>query len=128
MNKRQWIYLLLAILGAILPWYYNWQFMQQSESPTFDLMAFIAGGMANPAAASLSTDLFIAAAAGFTWIVLESKRVGMKHVWVYFLIGVWGAFACAFPLFLFMRERQLIRLTAKQADTAEQSGTAEQSS
>ena len=38
MNKSlPWIYLLLAILGAILPWQANLEFMQMNPGGGFDL-------------------------------------------------------------------------------------------
>ena len=37
-----WIYLLLAILGAILPWKANLEFMAEGSSQAFDLARFIA--------------------------------------------------------------------------------------
>ena len=42
MNKSlPWIYLLLAILGAILPWQANLEFMQMNPGGGFDLQTFI---------------------------------------------------------------------------------------
>ena len=52
--------------------------------------------------------LLIAAIAGFTWILIEARRLQMKHSWLYLLTGCCVAFAFAFPLFLFMRERHLL--------------------
>ena len=58
----QWIYLLLAIAGAVLPWLANLDFMQ-SYGASFDLGQFVQLANANPAAQSLSRDLAIGATA-----------------------------------------------------------------
>ena len=112
MSKRQIIYLSLAVLGGITTWYFNIQFMLQSGG-AFGLMDFINGGMANAASSSLTMDVFIAATAGFTWIIIESKKLGMQRPWLYVLLGCFIAFAFAFPLFLFMRERHLQKQAAQ---------------
>ena len=106
MTKKQIIFLTLAILGLLLTWYHNIQFMIANPG-IFDIGLFIAGGMANPAAASLTMDITIAAITGLTWISIESKRLGMKHLWFYYLTTFMIAFAFAFPFFLFQRERHL---------------------
>ena len=106
MKPIQLVYLLLAGAGAILTWYYNLQFSMVTEG-FFDLGEFISGGMANPAAASLTMDITIAAMTGFVWIIIEARRLKMRHSWLYILLGGTIAFAFAFPLFLFMRERKL---------------------
>ncbi len=100
------VYLLLSVAGAILTWHYNLQFMSAGAGG-FDLNSFVAGGMANPASASLTMDIFIAAMTGFVWIIAESRRLGMKNSWIYIVLGCLVAFAFAFPFFLFMREGKL---------------------
>jgi len=105
LTAKQILYLLLAALGVLLPWYYNLQFMD--ETGGFELAGFIAAAGANAAARSLSADFMIVLAAFIAWMVPEARRLGMKHWWIYFvLMGLISA-ACAVPLFLFMRERKL---------------------
>lgn len=71
------------------------------------LLDFVNQSSANFAAKSVSVDLFIATVTGSTLMYLESKRVGVKFVLLYILLGWLVAFAFAFPLFLFMRETAL---------------------
>jgi apolipoprotein N-acyltransferase len=109
MSIKRIIYLSLAILGLVLPWYYNLQFFGSAG-----LIDFVNQSSANLAAKSISLDLFIATMAGSTWMYVESKRVGIKFGWLYILLGFLIAFAFAFPLFLFMRETVLEKLTEVQ--------------
>jgi Terpene cyclase DEP1 len=104
-----WVYLALAITGAVLPWLANLDYMQQYGS-SFDLGLFVQLANANPAAQSLSRDLLVGASAVTIWMVSESRRLGMRHLWVVLLSSVTIAFACAAPLFLYLRERRLAEL------------------
>jgi hypothetical protein len=105
MTVRQGIYAALAVAGVIATGYFNLQFM--AEHGGFDISTFIAGGYANPAAASLSADLTVAFAAFLFWLPAEAHRVGVRHWWIYVLLSCTVAFAFAYPLFLFVRERKL---------------------
>ena len=108
MSIARMIYLMLAIFGLVMTWYYNLQFMADSGG-SFDIAAFVAAGATNAAAKSLSWDLFIACIAGLTWIYFESKRMALKFFWVYIVLSFGVAFAFAFPLFLFVRQGRLER-------------------
>ena len=56
-----WIYLLLAVLGAILPWKANLEFIAESGGQAFDLARFIADASSTAASRSLSADLLVGA-------------------------------------------------------------------
>ena len=109
----QWLYLGLAVAGAVLPWLANLEFIQ-SYGASFDLGQFVQLANANPAAQSLSRDLAIGATAVVIWMVQESRRLQMRGlVWV-LLCCVSLAFACGAPLFLYLRERRLRELWEQQ--------------
>lgn len=103
------LYLVLAIAGAVLPWLANLDYIRESGG-AFDIAHFVAQANANPAAASLSRDLGIGATAVVIWMVREARRIQMRGLpWV-LLSCVTLAFACAAPLFLYLRERRLAEL------------------
>ena len=104
-----WLYLALAIAGAVLPWLANLDYMRQYGS-SFDIGVFVQLANANPAAQSLSRDLLVGASAFTVWMVIESRRLGMRHLWLVLLSSVTIAFAFAAPLFLCLRERRLAEL------------------
>ena len=110
-----WLYLGLAVAGAILPWLANLDFIRESNGP-FDLALFIAQANANPAAQSLSRDLLIGATAFTIWMVVEAKRLQIKTFWIALLASFGIAFACGAPLFLFLRERRLLELSKDQLE------------
>ncbi|MEB3158137.1 MAG: DUF2834 domain-containing protein [Synechococcus sp.] len=109
-NPLRWIYLSLALMGAIFPWQANLEFMQAAGGSGFDLQQFIADANINPAARSLSRDLLIGASAVSLWIVVEAKRLQIKHWWVALIACFSISFACGAPLFLFLREGRLSQL------------------
>ena len=49
-----WIYLLLAVLGAILPWKANLEFIAEGGGQAFDLARFIADASSTAASRSLA--------------------------------------------------------------------------
>lgn len=107
------LYLLLAIAGVVMTWYYNLQFMEESGG-SFDIAEFMAAGASNAASQSLSWDLAIACLAGLLWIFFESKRLGMRFFWVYIILAFSVAYAFAFPLFLFVRQGKLEAMQKQQ--------------
>jgi hypothetical protein len=110
-----WLYLTLAIAGAVLTWQANLAFMQ-AHGTTFDLGLFVRLANANPAAQSLSRDLAVAATAFTVWMVAESRRLAIKGLpWV-LLLCVTVAFACGGPFFLFLRERRLVEMARTASD------------
>lgn len=116
-SPLQVAYLILALLGAILPWLANLEFIQ-AHGASFDLGLFVQLANANPAARSLSRDLAIGATAVVVWIVSEGRRLKMRGLpWV-LLSCVTVAFACGAPLFLYLRERRLAEI-ARETNSAE---------
>ena len=104
-----WLYLLLAIAGGVLPWMANIDYIK-AYGGGFDLAQFAALANANPAAQSLSRDLLVGASAITIWMVVESRRLQMRHLWLVLLSAGTIAFAFAAPFFLFLRERRLAEL------------------
>ena len=101
-----WIYLILAILGAVLPWRANLEFIAES-SGNFDIQQFAADASATAAARSLGADLLIGATAVSIWICIEGQKQKVKGWWIAILLSFGVAFACGAPFFLFLRERHL---------------------
>ena len=115
-----WLYLAVAIAGGVLPWMANLAFMRDYGS-SFDLSVFISLANANAASQSLSRDLLVGASAVTIWMVVESRRLQMRHLWLVLLSSVTIAFAFAAPLFLCLRERRLAEL-ARQVGSSDASG------
>ena len=102
-----YFYGLLAALGLALTWRYNLEYMRDNDG--FSIVGFVQSGFANPAAASLSCDILVVALAASVWLIVEARRIGVRHGWVFVALGWFVAMAFAIPLFWAVRERKLQR-------------------
>ena len=105
-TTRQLVYAVLAVAGVVATWWFNLRFMAASGG-AFSAVDFVRAGYANDAAASLTNDLTIGTLTFMVWSFAESRRLGMRHWWVWVVLTFGVAFAMAFPLFLLVRERRL---------------------
>lgn len=99
-------YALLAVAGLLGTWYFNLQYFGEYPG-SFSFPHFFAQGFVNSAASSMTVDLLVAFYAFAIFVILEARRIGMRHGWAFLVIGLFVAFAFAFPLFLLLRERHL---------------------
>lgn len=105
--KLKHLYLILAILGFIIPYTAFWPYLSQYD---FDIVDFIQQGFATPTNAFLSWDLLLVVFALFVFIISESKKLSIKHFWIPLVCIIFVNAAFGFPLFLYMRELQLEKL------------------
>ena len=95
----------LAALGALFAtWSQNLAFFGSSDGGA---LAFLRAAYANPAAASLSNDLFFLCFSAVVWMVVEARRHKIRFVWLYVALSFLVAISVGFPLFLIARERKL---------------------
>lgn len=105
-QTRQALFLALALLGLCSTWYHNLHFMADQGS---SLLAFVQALDVNHATRSISWDITVAFLAFALWLPFEARRTGVRHWWLFLVLGGAIAFAFSFPLFLFFRERQLAK-------------------
>ena len=114
-NVLTWSYLFLALLGAVLPWQANLEFIQAGSGTGFDLSGFIRDANLTAASRSLSRDLIIGATAFTIWIAVEGRRLQVKGWWISLALCVTVSFACGGPFFLHLRERRLLEIEQDNA-------------
>ena len=95
-----------AAAGAVVPWYFNIKYMQESGA-LLTPQAWLAGGFINPLTGSITTDFLIGTIPVLVWMIVEARRLGMRHWWFYVATTFLVAFAFSCPLFLLMREARL---------------------
>ena len=100
------VYLLLAVLGSIVPWAFLIQFLQQGN---VSVSHFLEQVLANPVAIAIAVDLSISCLVFFYFAFSELKRMGLSHRWLTLYIGLTlgVGLSCSLPLFLYLRETQL---------------------
>ncbi|MFK7990025.1 MAG: DUF2834 domain-containing protein [Sandaracinaceae bacterium] len=102
----KYVYLLGAIAGALLPWYFN--VLTFTEGPPFTPVGFFMQGFEGPPMlGSLAADFWVGATVSTVWMIAEGRRLRMKWLPAYIVWALLVASASALPLFLFMRERHL---------------------
>jgi hypothetical protein len=102
-----WVYLLLSLLGAASTWTYNVLALRELGS-AYTPAAFLRVGFEGSVLlGSLASDFWVGSLAALVWMVVEAGRLGMRRRWLYVVLTFVIAWAFAFPLFLFMRERRL---------------------
>jgi hypothetical protein len=111
--SRGSIYLLLAIGGAVLPWFFFADFFANQASAG----AFVGALFANGATGGFTVDLLISSVVFWIFFFPEARRVGVTGSWVFVVVNLLVGLACALPLFLWRRERALAR-TSVEAGTA----------
>jgi len=102
----QWIYLIIAILGAVLPLS---QLLPFLTTHGFDMPLFFRQLFQNHVSAFLGLDVIVSSLALWAFVLSEGRRRGMKNLWLYVLCNLALGVSLALPLFLFFRERQLQR-------------------
>jgi Terpene cyclase DEP1 len=106
------LYLLLAISGSILPWFWLLQDPTALLSPTL----FLQRTFANNIATAWASDLLISAIGFFGYTAIELKRLCSSRLWVLLYVGLtFGiGLSCALPLFMYRRELILERNAFRQ--------------
>lgn len=98
-------YGLVAVGALFATWSQNLIFFAQADNG--GLLGFIRGAYANPAAASISNDILFMCFAAFTFMIVEARRLAIRHVWLYIVLSCCIAVSVMFPLFLLARQRKL---------------------
>jgi hypothetical protein len=101
---KKTIYLVGAIVGTVLPYYFLVQFLLQYG---FDLPLFVQQLFANPIATMFAVDLFISCFVFWVFLYAEGRRLEMANLWVYVVLNLTVGLSLALPLFLYFREGRM---------------------
>jgi hypothetical protein len=102
----RWAYLLLCLLGTLLPYA---QFVPWLLDHGFDLPLFFRELFASRIGAFFGMDVFVSAAALWTFVALEGRRLGVRHLWAPVAATLAVGVSLGFPLFLYLRQERLER-------------------
>jgi len=103
MTKKN-IYLVLAAIGFIAPYYF---FLQLPAENGFDLPFLIQPMFANNLLRGVAMDLTVSVIVFWFYMFAEAKKLQMKNPWLYVLATLLVGLSFALPLFLYFRERKL---------------------
>jgi Terpene cyclase DEP1 len=103
MTKKN-IYLILAILGFVAPYYFFLQLPGENGSNMALLVRQIS---ASSLLSGIAMDLMVSVIVFWTYMFAEANRLQMKNSWLYLLATLTVGLSFALPLFLYFRERKL---------------------
>ena len=93
------LYLILAIVGAVVPYLFFFQFFAEMG---VDLPAFVAALFANGAAGGFTADLLITSLV--FWIYIFNRKGG-PVAWPFVLLNLTIGLSCALPAYLYFSLR-----------------------
>jgi Protein of unknown function DUF2834 len=99
------VYGVIAVIAFIGTWgnnvaYLNLGFLGAN-------VQFWTDTLANPGSRSITVDIFLLGYALIVWMLLEARRLKMRGVWLYVVLGFLIAISVTVPVFLINRERAL---------------------
>lgn len=104
MTFMRWVYLALAVWGAVHPMYY---FVLYLSANAWSLSALIDAWYVNDSTTGLTWDLTIVAISLTVWIIAEvavrRNWLGLLAIPASYCIGV----SCGLPLYLYLRSRKV---------------------
>lgn len=99
------IYLVLALIGLVGTWYFNFEFFALNTD-----VSYLEAWFANPASSSAAVDIIVVALMGSVFMLVEGWRMKLQWVWILIPLSFFIALAFTFPLFLAIREISLTQL------------------
>lgn len=97
------VYAALSLGALAATWTFNIAHVVHGGS----LISFVTDGYVNDASSSLTNDILFVTAVAFVFMVVDARRTGVRHVWVYMALCLMIATSVIFPIYLIARERAL---------------------
>ena len=93
-------YLVFAVLGTVIPWFFFAQFF---ASEGVNIPLFVASLFSNGAAGGFSADVLISIVVFFVWSYADAKNNQIKNWWWVIPAGCTVGLSLALPLYLYLR-------------------------
>jgi hypothetical protein len=100
----QWIYLIAAILGTVLPLS---QFVPFVAANGLDMSLFMRQLFQTPVSGFFAMDVLVSSLVLWVFVFSEGRRRGMNNLWLYVVCNLIVGVSLALPLLLFFSERRL---------------------
>lgn len=99
MNNKLF-YLIMAVVGTVVPWYYFGSFIVENGMYLGD---FIAAAMVNGAAAGGMMDLVLSSIVFWVWSYGDARHNNVSGWWIVIPLNLLIGLSLALPLYLVMR-------------------------
>ncbi len=103
------LYLLLAIVGFVLPYYFFVSFVMANG---LNLRLVLSQLFANNISSLFAIDLIISAIVFWVFLYRESQTCQMRNWWIYIVATLIVGTSFAWPLFLYFREGRIEALAS----------------
>ena len=100
----QWLYLIFAILGTVLPLS---QLIPFLTAHGFDMPLLFRQLFQNHVSGFFAMDVIVSSFVMWVFVFSEGRRRGMRNLWLYVVCNLAVGVSLALPLFLFFRERKV---------------------
>ncbi|MEH6912407.1 MAG: DUF2834 domain-containing protein [Oceanicoccus sp.] len=95
------LYLTLAIIGAIIPYLFFFNFIQING---VDIPLFVTSLFANGAAGGFSADLLLTSFTFWLFMFIQQKIKSYPKPWLFIVLNLTIGLSCAFPAYLYAIE------------------------
>jgi hypothetical protein len=99
--NRKTVFLILAIIGFVAPYYFFLQVRAFDLDELFQLFS------ASNILSGIAMDLLVSVIVFWFFMFTEARNLQMKNSWLYLLATLLVGLSFALPLFLYFRERKL---------------------
>ena len=101
--KPKYLYLLLCILGAVLPLSQLLPFLQEHG---LDARLIIKQLFANRISAFFGLDVIVSSVVLWVFVAVDGRRSGVRNLWAPIAASLMIGVSLGLPLFLYLRERR----------------------
>jgi len=109
--RLRYLYFVFCLLGLLLPYS---QFVPSiMEHHGLNMPLFVRDLFANRISAFFAVDVIVSAIVLILVVRIEGTRLGMRLLWLPILATFFVGVSLGFPLFLYLRQRQLDRVAAQ---------------
>jgi hypothetical protein len=97
-------YLTLAIIGALVPYYFFYQYIQDHG---LNIYSFIAALFVNGAASGFTADLLFSSFVFWVYMLQQSKKENAPTPLLFIILNLTIGLSCALPAYLYAKEKSV---------------------
>lgn len=102
--KPRTLYLLLCVVGTILPYLFFVQFLREHG---LDFRLFFKQLFANSISGNFGMDVIVSSICLWIFVYFEGRRLRVKHLWAPLVGNLLVGVSLGLPLFLYLREARI---------------------
>lgn len=101
-SQMKTIYLVLAVVGAVVPYFY---FIQHFANNGFSIIDFVSAIFVNPAASGFTIDLLISSLVFWLTIFYQFRQGRGPRPLLFVIMNLTIGLSCALPAYLYAKEK-----------------------